>query len=117
MNKIIAALTVTVALFTAAPASAACGKKQTCGAPPPTVCETVRIDPALWKKVQDKYWEKGQYAYWQARALVCQGDCPTFGGKNRGPKARICAPRGMQVCYQDSLTGQKHIWTIDGNEE
>lgn len=91
-------------------------KGDKCGPAAPIVCEKVYLDPDLWEQVREKYARKGQTAWWQARSLVCGGNCVTYK-KNYGAESYICAPQGSQVCYQDSITGKKHVWTIDGRPE
>lgn len=87
-----------------------------CGPAVEVVCEKIYLDPDIWQQVRLKYSRQGQTATWYARSLVCGGNCITYK-RNYSASSYICAPKGSQVCYQDSVTKQKHVWTIDGKEE
>lgn len=113
---IAAVAATTIALGTGIAQAGKC-KGDYCGPAVPNVCETVQLDPATWEQVRKYHWQKnGSRAWWQARSLVCGGNCVTYG-KNYTARARICAPAGSRVCYIDVVTGQQHIWTIDGIED
>jgi hypothetical protein len=74
----------------------------------------------IWQQVVAKRRAEGhKRVWWRPAHLGCwngQGACVTRG-KSYRRCGRYSAAYGTVLCYQDSVTGQRWTWPIDGVEE